>query len=407
MSTNKTIKMLESIGNIDSFSNYNIELNKKFKDCSLKSLIRSLKLKQNRLPTEYLDELYQKYPYENYEQEDYSIKEEEIAKLIENQIKMNNQNQSSNINLSKSSIYEHNNRFNKNSNKKLIGDDSSPDPFRYSPNYKYLYKNVPSVIMAPSKIFNKEKQNERITLNKTQKKKNLSQADSIMVKNNYKESKTIEKNKSFDKNSIIEKKILDNNDRKKNVSRNDNNKEDAYFRELKKDSLSLPLITTTNIVGKMSSSSKKLNTESSEKNNHALRFSKYLARKDNFSGSTNEISYFNSDNYYKNPKCAVNYRKMSSRKKNYIIYNNLLDVPGFGRYNPRYNVIEKNPTNVFISAISHGHKDIDKRRYLLIKMLGSYNKLGKEFKCVDNDKLCNDNKIIRQQLIMKYNKNLD
>ena len=421
MSSEKTLRMFESIANKDSFSNYNMKLNKKFNENSLKSLIKSLKLKKQHNTTEYLDELYQKFPYEGYDQEELLIKaDEEAQRKLNNQNKMKSQILSPNLNSpkTKSNITEHN-RFNSYSSKKVLTEES-PDPFRYNPNYNYIYKNTPSAIIAPPKSLDKKKLNERIILNKT--KKYMSQANNIKMKKNNKEnktienndtienSKTIEKKNNVEKNNTVEKRTINNNDNEKNATHNINNKEDAYFKELQKESLSLPLITSTNIDTKLhgrNSSTQKLNTIGTDKNNHALRFSKYLARKDNnFSGITNELSYFNYQIFSKNLKSPVNFRKMSSRKKNYIINSNSLDVPGFGQYNPKYDSIERNPTNIFISPLSHGRKNVDKK-YLLIKMLGSYNKLGKEFKCVDNDKLFNDDKLIRQQLIINYNINPD
>ena len=64
MKKKRMIRNFEAISKYDIYSKYNVELERQFKDRSLKSFVYNLKNKKTKERPQFLDEFYKKYPYE-------------------------------------------------------------------------------------------------------------------------------------------------------------------------------------------------------------------------------------------------------------------------------------------------------------------------------------------------------
>ena len=81
---------------------------------------------------------------------------------------------------------------------------------------------------------------------------------------------------------------------------------------------------------------------------------------------------------------------MLSRDKNGLINVSSLNVPSFCHYNPKYELIEDRPRNIFLGR--DNIKDIinqNRKKYMVRKLWTSFN-VTEEYKLVDNSKLTND-----------------
>ena len=106
------------------------------------------------------------------------------------------------------------------------------------------------------------------------------------------------------------------------------------------------------------------------RNNHAMRFSKYLSRKLNFSeNKDNIISYLEPFKYSENKSNVVDFKKMSSRKPRDFLLKSVLENPSFNNYNPKFDLVEKKQAQVDFSP--HINKK-NSKKYLLRKIWGSY-----------------------------------
>ena len=121
------------------------------------------------------------------------------------------------------------------------------------------------------------------------------------------------------------------------------------------------------------------------KNNHAMRFSKYLARKIDFTDRNidNRMSYLEPNKYLENKTKVIDFRKMSSRKPRDFLIKASLENPSFNNYNPKYDLVEKKMAQVDFSP--HVNKKLSKK-YLLKKLWGSYDVIS-EYQLVNNDQL--------------------
>ena len=121
------------------------------------------------------------------------------------------------------------------------------------------------------------------------------------------------------------------------------------------------------------------------KNNHAMRFSKYLSRKMNFNekNEDNRMSYLEPYKYLENKTKVIDFRKMSSRKPRDFINKAALENPSFNNYNPKFDLVEKKMAQVDFSP--HVNKKSSKQ-YLLKKLWSSYEAIS-EYQLVNNEQL--------------------
>jgi len=385
MKREKMIREFESISKYDIYSKYNYSLDKKFKDNSLKSFIRSLKSFKRKEKELFLVEFSKKYPY-NLEEKKFIDDENEISIRIEEfkRIKEEKEKQrQERLNSPKNGKIE----LKSSISSKRYNEQDFPDPFKYNPNYNSICKKVPSFKISPKKYGSiKLKKVIKIQIKPNQIKK-----DKRNLSNSYSSN---EENEIYD----------DNKDRDKSVnSQNFNSVIDIKkFKSSQKENLDLPLITSTNLVKSLKNEcNKKLNTIPTDgyRENHALRFSKYLPRKSKLNSINNKLSYVEPHNYALDINKGFDFGKMQSRDEKSILNMASLDVPSSNKYYPKYNLVENKAKNILFSPFGINKKN---KKALLKKMLGSY-KVFPNYQFIDNNKLFKDKDVINQKLIINQN----
>ena len=344
-----TILSLESIPKATIYSKYGESLDRMFKSRSLKSLIYELKNPKKYIPKENQDEDNQKKNIEENQKDIFST-------LDENKMSPKNKIK---ITLKKNPI-EPNNKFNPRALKKNV---EFMDPFKYNPNYNSISKKVPSVRIILSEKELKELKNIREREKSPKNRKILP---------NLKIKKIIPKVKTRNEDSFIT--LLNNN----NLFLSKNS-EDMHLK-------SLPPILRVPV---KKEKERNLTIENNDylRNNHALRFSKYVSRKFDFNNKDNidKISYLEPYDYSnnKNNNNVVDFRKMAFRKDYDFINSSSLGVPSFNEYNPKYNLIDKKSSEVIFAPSPNKKKS---KKYLLKKLWSSYEALP-EYILVNNNKL--------------------
>lgn len=385
MQREKMIREFELISKYDIYSKYNYSLDKKFKDNSLKSFIRSLKSFKRKEKELFLVEFSKKYPY-NLEEKKFIDDENEISIRIEEfkRIKEEKEKQrQERLNSPKNGKIE----LKSSISSKRYNEQDFPDPFKYNPNYNSICKKVPSFKISPKKYGSiKLKKVIKIQIKPNQIKK-----DKRNLSNSYSSN---EENEIYD----------DNKDRDKSVnSQNFNSVIDIKkFKSSQKENLDLPLITSTNLVKSLKNEcNKKLNTIPTDgyRENHALRFSKYLPRKSKLNSINNKLSYVEPHNYALDINKGFDFGKMQSRDEKSILNMASLDVPSSNKYYPKYNLVENKAKNILFSPFGINKKN---KKALLKKMLGSY-KVFPNYQFIDNNKLFKDKDVINQKLIINQN----
>lgn len=380
------IRNFEAISKYDIYSNYNAVLEKKFKDRSLKSFINSLKYNKIKEKAPFLEEFYKKYPYE-FEEKKIPENEDELFLKINNSNNLKEENEHKvKTDISKK------NELRCSFSTKIYKEPEYPDPFKYHPNYNSIFKKVPSFKIGPKKSGIKN-------LKKIKGLKDIFQNSNNKDKHNLIYNNI---NLSDEENKIINNMITIDSKNKYITEPNTNNTENNNNKiKAKENDLNLPLITSTNIVQDLKNDKNKNKNKTLEYNrdNHALRFSKYLPRKIIFGSSNQQVSYVEPYDYKLDNKKTIDFAKMKSRNSKSILNTSSLDVPPVGKYYPKYTLVENNAKNVIFSPF--GEKKYTKKN-ILKKMLGSY-KVFSEYETIDNEKLFKNDDLINQQLIINYN----
>ena len=342
MSNKNIINSLESIQKNTIYSKYGENLNRIFKSRSLKSLIYELKNQKKFSPNEY------------FETEQYNNKKKTKEINEDNYLDIFNSMQQYLKKENKKEIHKEQKEspFNKiriKHERDIIDKNGFKDPFKYNPNYNAISKNVPSVKMI---LTEKEK--------KEMKKNNLKLIHS--------------KTESGDKKNQILLDIVDPNSKVRNNSPKSRNVE-------------LPLITKVPNQKERSITVENVDFKKRNllKNNHAMRFSKYLSRKININEKKedNRMSYLEPYKYLEQKTKVIDFRKMSSRKPKDFINKAALENPSFNNYNPKFDLVEKKMAQVDFSP--HVNKKSSKQ-YLLKKLWSSYDAIS-EYQLVNNDQL--------------------
>ena len=344
MKNANTILSLESIPAPTIYSKYGESLNKLFKSRSLKNLISELKNPKKFIPKDKQNENQKKIKYNEEEHKD-------IFSSFENNLNKDEENKND---FKKKSI-----DVNKYYHRKLNNKIELMDPFKYNPNYNSVSKNIPSVKMILTEKEIKELQmiKERQKSTKGRKKPNME------IK------KVIPKIKTRNEESFIT--LLTENNKKISIKNSSSNQEHTLPPILKVPEQKERAVTLEN--------------NYNFKNNHALRFSKYIPRKFEFNNkdNINKISYLEPYDYLNHKNNIVDFRKMAYRKENDLINSSSLGVPSFNIYNPKYNLIDKKTSEVVFSP--HLNKKSSKK-YLLKKLWSSYEVLP-EYLLVNNNQL--------------------
>lgn len=351
MSEDNVAKIFESIPQNETYSRYNSTLEKIFKSQSLRHFInlyrkrRALMLhkKEN---DDYTHNIYNEdFLYKKMKEDENNIFDEPSE---EDKEKSEEKPEESTQVL-----------FRKLAELKRNKVTQSLDPFKYHPNYNAIYRNIPSVrITGPTKLLR------------------------TLPNENYKERNKIKKLESKKLNKLL---LTDINNTSKEKNRQTKDRNNKTFEKIinltdknSKGELNLPKLK---IIQK-----NKNTTLFQDRNNHALRFSKYISRKFTILNHNKNISYIEPFNYNipRNKNKSIDFDKMLHRDGKELINISSLKVPSFGQYNPNYKWIDKDENGIYFNP-EEKEKGTHKK-FLIKKICTSYN-VNTEYKIVDNDKL--------------------
>jgi hypothetical protein len=333
-SNRRIIKMLDTIPKFETYSQYSTSLEKVFQDYSFKYLLKNLREQRKPKIYSYFN-VEEKKPETNNIFQQYGIQkksEENKFNLLNDEEDIDIKNNEKDNSLIKKEtwkipIIKSKKRYN-----------SELDPFRYNPNYNSIFKNTPSVrITRPL--------NETVPINKYKFK----------IKN---------------RNKLIEPEgespfLTEVGDIAISSSLSTKNKKPKNFGNLKVKKINL-------------------NSEENDRNNHSIRFDKYVDRKIIKSEVNPNVSYIEPFDYQKAKNNSIDFSKMHSRYDDMLFLNlNNIKGPSIGYYNPNYNYFDNKMRNISLGNETRKEKD---KKYLLKKLWGSY-KVKVDYDLVDNNVL--------------------
>ena len=347
-----TLYKFDEISKYSVYSKMSVKYDRVFGDRSLKAFVKINKSPKILKKISYVEEALKKAPKES---KDYKDPHEYINQIIARSIE-NNNNKSKIFNTQPNATPQ-NHIF----KKKNFNDIISLDPFKYNPNYDAIYKKIPYVrIVGPT-----EKDNNR----------NVNSSNSSTIKENKNN-----KSKNSRTPSPLNKNDVNSNNSKDSYTIETNRNDEVYNLNKSSDikSIKLPIINNNNNKSKIWD------------NNHALRFSKYgnqrvyksenkYNKKEEESGKKMDFIRYNSNNRYslnkKNKKnnFSINFDKMMSRKGTDFINFSSLNTPSFNKYTPNYDFVKNSPAKISFSYHNIDIDDMTKKKYLLKKLLNSYN----------------------------------
>ena len=350
------IRILDSISDFNTYSNYSILLRKIFKNKCLEDLVSSLKhpihietfefFKNTEIPKK-----------ENNGMNLRPIDQNQNVKNIKKELDLLNDNgedieEEKRIKEEKmKSMKKKKKSFSLNNIKTTNKYNYELNPFKYHPNYNSIYKNIHGFKMVPHKTL------------------------PLKIKNSQKLKAT---NLKFDLNSNISlfKKHSD-----EYKSYNSESTTISYEKGLKnKIYKTLPDL-------KYFTQKSKVKTKINFKFNfnHTRRFSKYLSRNNNIYQANNILTYIEPHNYTRSKKDnkSIDFKKMIKRKSKDLLNKQLLLNPSFTYYNPKYDLIETKPIRILFNSNDYNKKT---KKYMLKKLWSSYY-LVEDYLLVDNNKL--------------------
>ena len=343
MSGREILKIFESIPQNETYSKYYSSLEKIFKTQSLRHFLNIYKHKKElsfdkKSSKDFTTNVFWE------EAANKRINEDEEIDIFENKNEEKEKENDKNEDTKEDKSLEFLKQMNELKKNKL---EQNLDPFKYHPNYNSIYKNIPSA---------------RITVPKNQSIKERNKGKQL-----FKLKEKMRTNKLL-LTEINTSDILGKNNQKKD--KNNINKTVENINHIK-----LPKLAKLNII----------NNEQI-KNNHALRFSKYLPRKFIIPENNKNISYINPFNYLipKNRNKSIDFEKMSQRNSKTLINTSSLKIPSFGQYNPNYKWIDRDKN---IISFNPEEKEEGKYKKYLIKKLWSSYKVNTEYQLIDNNKL--------------------
>ena len=331
-SNRRIIKMLDTIPKFETYSQYSTSLEKVFQDYSFKYLLKNLR--EQRKPKIYsyfnveekkpeTNNIFQQYGIQNKSEENkFNLLNDEEDIDIKNNEKDNSPIKKETW---KIPIIKSKKRYN-----------PELDPFRYNPNYNSIFKNTPSVrITRPL--------NETVPINKYKFK----------IKN---------------RNKLIKPEG-----------------ESPFLTEVGDIAIGSALSTKnkkTKNLGNLKIKKLNLNSEENDRNNHSIRFDKYVDRKIIKSEVNPNVSYIEPFDYQKAKNNSIDFSKMHSRYDDMLFLNlNNIKGPSIGYYNPNYNYFDNKMRNISLGNETRKEKD---KKYLLKKLWGSY-KVKVDYDLVDNN----------------------
>ena len=356
-------KLLDNLDEISKYSIYsklNNNLEKFLGERSLKAFVKEIKKPKKLKKINYLEEVLKKFPKHTSE---YKDPNDFISQIINKKLDFNKDDNK----ILKSEPSENypirsiKNYYRKKEYVELI----TKDPYRYNPNYNAIYKKVPYAFISSNK-------NQSINNDKDKRLKGNATSFDLKInniRNSKKDYRTIETDRNIEKHKI-------------NKSSNIN-------------TIKLPIIKSNynnNDYFKI------------KDYNHALRFSKYghsriYRPEDRNEGQENlDQKYIINDNksnhshkLKKNKRnhSPIDFDKMMSRKDNDFVNISSLDNPSFNNYSPNYNFIKDSVAKISFSYHTLENNDINKKKYLLKKMISSYNADSDDihYRSIEEDKL--------------------
>lgn len=361
-----TIYNLDAISKYSVYSKFNINYDKILGDRSLKGFVKINKKPKFIKKLDYTEEMHQKYQKEvrdNDKKDPHEFINQIIMKNSENN-KSENKINNKYSKIFKSLPNEKISIKNYFSSKKKFEDVVNLDPFKYNPNYNAIYKKIPYVrIVKP-------------------REKDQNDSSSKKKRNKYSSNSTSVASVALMTNA---KELDDNmNDSGSNTNRN----RDKYIlsKSSNINSVKLPIVNVNRVVVR--------------NNNHALRFSKYGNQRLYKSENKNEKEEKGKQRYYNNninidkinmkKILSVNFDKMMSRKENDFVNYQSLETPSFNRYSPNYDFVKYSPAKISFSYHNMDDNSLNKKKYLLRKLMSSYN-VDTDFHIVNTEKMKHNN----------------
>ena len=336
----RIIQMLDTIPKFETYSQYSSSLEKVFQDNSFKNLLKHLREQKKPKIYSYFNvdtkktetnSIFQAFGLDNKKEESktnlFNDEEDTDIKTSEREKDDSTKKDSWRITNLKTKKVKYNPQL---------------DPFRYNPNYNSIFKNTPCVRIT--KPFHETTPSYKYKIKKTNIKKQIESpflteiGDKAMVSSL---SNRNPKAKNFYLKNIEELKKINN----KIKSKNEDNSED--------------------------------------KNNHSLRFDKYVDRKALKTEVNPNVSYIEPYDYHKAKNNSIDFSKMQRRHDTYFYNTNNLKGPTIGYYNPHYDYLEKNMRNISLGNESRKEKS---KQYLLKKIWGQYG-VRVDYQLIDNSKL--------------------
>lgn len=360
----KIIKFLESIRKFKSISKYGESLEKLFKKNCVKGLINSLNKEKKFIPHDYFSsELEKKEPEKIYGSQD-EENQNQKSLLDYNYKDYLKRKKEIKIKKIKKEPWSINDRT-----PRLPMPKISFDLFKYSPNYDFIYKRIPSYTFDKSPI-------KRKIINKDIKIKPQINLKTLNIKTSR-----------------------NNNNINANINKN-------FFHtqvNIKMNKRHLPLLNSiscnSNLVIKYKNKNKikkidnkcqieeKKLEKTNEKDNHCFRFTDYTPRKPITLKKLNDkISYIEPYNYLQSKNILVNYKKMISRNDRNSIYSYDSNTPSMFKYSPKYEYIEPEQKKIFFDPNNFRQTNKYKKNKIMKKILTSYD-VSKDYLSVDNSKL--------------------
>ena len=338
-SNRRIIKMLDTIPKFETYSQYSTSLEKVFQDNSFKYLLKNLREQKKPKIYSYFNveekkpetnNIFQQYGIQNKNEETkYNLLNDEEELDIKNNEKDNNSLKKETW---KIPLIKTKRRYN-----------PQLDPFRYNPNYNSIFKNTPCVRI-------KKPLNETLSVNKYK----------INLKNISKLTK------------------------RQGGQRGREQWESPFLTEIGDIAIGSSLSTKKALDDNKIKRKLNLKTEDNDKNNHSLRFDKYVDRKIIKTEVNPNVSYIEPFDYQKAKNNSIDFSKMHSRYDDDMFLNlNNIKGPSIGYYNPNYNYLNTKIRDISLGNETKKEKD---KKYLLKKIWSSY-KVQVDYQLIDNDKL--------------------
>ncbi len=401
------IKHLNSIKPVKAYSNKNTEFDKMFGNYTLKSFIRSLKKPIKSKRATFLDEMAEKFPYEEEEGnpdpfQSLNKKNIKLNKLYNNIFIEGYSQTENNKKSTLNSLITNNYNY-----KKPFQLNVTPNSCTYNPKYDCIFKKVPVITInkTPRKFYNDNEPNtsyikRKIKLEKIPK---INKTNIKIYKNNN-EKKKLNSLGLFNHDFKFFVQFNDSILEEKNEKNDKNEKEEKEEKEEKDKNTGLKTIIrlkSKDSIIKTNNQRYKDNINISRNNISKLfniqknKTPHYRINNKN-NRNLNYILKIHPHTYIKNKSkkerdnkdkgYIINFNKMISRNYDNMINISTINNPSFNRYEPKFEYITQSPKG-FVFGINDNKTIYEKKKILLKKLWCSYGHLSKDYYLINNSKL--------------------